>query len=626
MQKLLSGVILIGAFVVMGGAIWMVPSLQSADRAVGSEASRLMEKSRWLLHRYEHGLAYKSLMLDALAAGEVDVDVNDVDGLLDGATDTYQEAYETQWADYKPKTYDSISKASDVDFIARDKQANVGNLAGTIEEGVRNRNDLLDQNDALLDQALRAIDQALGFTSGGLTARDYPEANRLKGIIYYHKGLAARHEARHHREEATLVRNDLRLTGLRLDSLKQTNLKGAADSLSLQVESLEERKRELEQTLADTREELSKAESITRKLEDEAAEAEARAQVLLREMAELREEGVDFSDRDGAAIFEQKMRNLNDEYREVARKAAELMYGFLPNAEIDITGDYVQGRYLENGQGDDLSSKLGAIHHGGRKQILESTVKSIETAVASMESDIDTLRNTRDGAVERAGILDDVTDSLQGQARTLYAQMSELDSLGHEAENLAVEYFEESDSYFDAAARATDTWVRDGATKLREMTAEQRPTSGNSLRAEAGWLAGHIEAQRADAALGVAWCFALRYRAHQEAAALLKDFGSSLGLDDSAGAESDDAAAAKERLVSAVKDTVDYLERAHGKAGRHWTFVAQLAAINDLMALAGFDAYRADALETYRAAINSREEEGYSQRFARRIAELQEGS
>ncbi|MGB0714908.1 MAG: hypothetical protein ACPGXK_03465, partial [Phycisphaerae bacterium] len=612
MQKMISGIVLLGALGIAAGSLVLVPSLQNADRAVSSESSRLMERGRWLLHRYQHGLAHKSLMLDSLAAGDVDVDVEDVDALLDRATDDYQETYEARWADYQPKDYQTVSDASEVAFIARDKSVSVGNLAGTIEKGVSERNALIEQNEALLDEAMRAVDEALAYRSGSSSAQDAAEANRLKGVIYYHKGVVSRHEGRHYREEATLARNDLRMTGLRLQSMLQMNLGGAADSLSEQIKALESKKSELETTLADSRKSLEEVASLASDLEKDAAKAEARAQVLLREMAELREEGVDFSDPDGSAVFEQKMRNLSDEYREVAREAASLMYGHLPKAEIDWSGDYVAGSYVEGGQSDGLTTKLGAVHQAGRRSILESTVASLETAVASMSEDIERLKDTRSDAMARAGIVDEVTRTLKSNAEQLFEQMAELDSLAGGAEDQAIDHFEQAERFFTTAARSTETWVRDGAAKVREMSSEVRPTSGDSLRAEGGWLAGHIQAQRSDTLLGAAWCYASRYRAHQETAQLMEDLAETLGLKDESAAESEDATVAKENVVASVQDAADALEKAHREAGKHWTFVAQLAAMNDLMALVGFEAYRADALDAYREAINSREQDGYS--------------
>ena len=60
------------------------------------------------------------------------------------------------------------------------------------------------------------------------------------------------------------------------------------------------------------------------------------------------------------------------------------------------------------------------------------------------------------------------------------------------------------------------------------------------------------------------------------------------------------------------------LERAHRDGERHWTFVAQQAGANYLLALFGHPEYIDDAIQAYDNAIKGREDEKFSEKFATR--------
>ena len=65
------------------------------------------------------------------------------------------------------------------------------------------------------------------------------------------------------------------------------------------------------------------------------------------------------------------------------------------------------------------------------------------------------------------------------------------------------------------------------------------------------------------------------------------------------------------------------LERAHRDAGRHWSFVAQAAAANDLLTLLGYEDHTHDAIEAYRNVVKNRESKTYVQTFAARLQVLE---
>ena len=65
------------------------------------------------------------------------------------------------------------------------------------------------------------------------------------------------------------------------------------------------------------------------------------------------------------------------------------------------------------------------------------------------------------------------------------------------------------------------------------------------------------------------------------------------------------------------------LERAHGRAERHWTLAAQAADATYLLAMFGREDYLPDAVEAYRKAVSGRESDAYAKPFVARLNRLE---
>jgi hypothetical protein len=65
------------------------------------------------------------------------------------------------------------------------------------------------------------------------------------------------------------------------------------------------------------------------------------------------------------------------------------------------------------------------------------------------------------------------------------------------------------------------------------------------------------------------------------------------------------------------------LQAAHGAVGQHWTIVAQGAGTEYLLALFGDESRVADVIETYRTALQGRENEDYAAPLAARLRVLE---
>ncbi|MHC5112359.1 MAG: hypothetical protein ACYTHJ_21080 [Planctomycetota bacterium] len=624
MQKSISMFVFVGVIAVSALGWMALPALQRSERTVDNDAARLLERARWLVHQHEHGLSHKSMLLDDLAGVSVDVDLDDADALLDASTDEYQESLEQGWDQYQPQSYARAADIVDGGAVARGDRVSVGNLAGSIRDGVRHRNGLLDDNEKLLEQAMRAVDEALAVQHGDASSRDYAEANRLKGVIYFHQGLRARHESRRLRNRIGEILTDLGTLGIKVAALRQTPVDTIGGAYDEQIAALKSRRAELMASASEAEAALREAESKVTEMEGLAHAARDRAERTLKEMDRTRERGVDFSDPNGGLVFAAQMQKLSDVYREASREAAGYEFGTMPNAEIDQTGNLVYGRYLENGSEGELVVRQGALHFRNRRDALKIKSDGLRASMASVDGDIQLLEELKTTALGRADDANATAAAMAGAATTLLEEYAQVQSDAWNAEDEAVELFKKADARFKSAASATDAWVRNGADTLREISDTARDAAAENMQAKSGWLGGHIRAQKADAILGSAWCYLQRYRNHRAVAEFLGEFGNIFTIPETdAKSELANAEDARAEAVALVESAVADLEKAHRDAGKHWTFVAQLAGANDLMVLLGYDAYVADAIEAYQSAIASREAEGYSQKYARRLAELQ---
>ena len=88
-------------------------------------------------------------------------------------------------------------------------------------------------------------------------------------------------------------------------------------------------------------------------------------------------------------------------------------------------------------------------------------------------------------------------------------------------------------------------------------------------------------------------------------------------------AQREKAAQAQDAGLVNVQQAVERLQRSHSDADRHWTFVAQEAGTTYLLALLGLKEYERKTIEGYRAALQGREDAGYTRRIAARLRNLE---
>ncbi len=597
------------------GAWMLLPWLQSGKRRTESTAAVHLERARRLLHQYNGELAYRSLIVDQLREAEVDVDVKDPQALAEGAADEYQERHVALWTAFEPRDWQQDPP--------RAVKATYGNLAGQIRDGVKARSAVASENEKLLKDALAEIESAVSSDGASSDALLF-EANRLKGVIQYHRGLAERLRATLVRSDADLYRRQLaEVSNGALQWSTSRNLV-AESGIDDHISRLRGEMTKGEARLAEDQKELAQLDAKMADMESRVAAAKAAADQARSALEQLQEAGVDFSDPQGGETFARQVGELDIRYREGIRRMQSLEAGDFPKAEIDASGDFLRGRYLEDGAPANLTIEHGLSHYRSERAALSARVDGRQQAVKDFRSDLSRLEVIRSSSaaaqedairrVEEAGPL----------AADAYAELNRIESEAATIEDGALKLLDNAAGSFHQAAGTVDQWISTARDRTQNLSPETKERSAFGIRESDEWLAGHISAQIADARLAKAWVYYDRFSSGGQNADVLSAVSQALKLAEAdPEAERTKAEEARKRGVEEVTKAVEVLEKAHRRAERHWTLTAQAAGTTYLLVLFGQRDYLADTIAGYHAALKGREDQNYGERLRERLKRLE---
>ncbi len=615
-QNLIVNVVAVSALFLCGIGWLVLPSLQGAQRTVDVEAAIHVERARRLLDGYNFGWEYKSLLLDRLAEFDVDVDVEDPDALSEVSADEYQVKHEQLWKAYEPTDWEGPSP--------RPRSANYGNLGRQIREGIAARTELIEENRLRLDQALVAVKEALSVTSGDASSRSYAEASRLKAVIYYHMGLAEWLGARVTRLQAGRYRAQLAALATQAAEFDAARSLVNDSGVEQHIETLNARLADAEGQLRRHKEELAELDATVRDFKTRIGAAQSRASTARAALGELQARGIDFSDPDAGKTFRTQLMEQDRLYREALREVQSLKAGSYPFAKIDHSGDFLRGRYVENGSSDNLTVEHGLQHFEHKWEVLAAGVGEQERAMEDFHADIARLEGMKaaylqlqDRAVQQiAEVADKAVDA--------YAELNRVESEASAIEESALDQLEQSAGIAVQAASAARLRVDNAREMTRSVSSRAKQRSGIAKRTKDKWMGGFMTAQEADARMAKAWIYYARYEAHNQVANVLTRVSQSLQLKEAdLEAERGNATRARDAGIEEITKAIGRLEQAHKATNRHWTMVAQEAGAFYLLSMFGETSYRTDAIEAYRNALKGRETEKYAQRFAAALRRLE---
>ncbi len=605
----------VAAFAVTGLTWLALPVLQSNEQAVQRDTAREVERARRLLHQYNAGLSFKSMLLDRLVDLGSDVDVPDPQALIDEVEDHYQKDHEIRWQTYPPREWDF-----DPPTPAR---ASYGNLVGQVREGLRTRDALFSNNQRLLDEALAAVDAALAVAQSDHSARTNAEANRLKGIIYFHKGLRESLRARLKREETVPKRARLAELAAGLAQFEAGRSLVADSGIDQRIAELQSARQAVMSKLRSDQEALAQLDRTINDLAQRHQEAVERAESARQALESLRADGLDFSLPSPAADFENRLLALDAEYRRAVREVQALSNGDYDQARLS-GGDYLAGAYVAVDTGAAPVVTAGLQHYQRERVVLAAVVARAEQALRDADADLARLEGMKNrfhadeqAAAQRIAEVRKVADET-------YTELNRLDSEASVIEDSALTLFDQSARASKAAAGYARDWVSSARERTGNLAPEAAERSAFQPRTQDGWMAGHVAAQTADALLEKAWIHLARYTASAQTAQLLESAGQRLALAEAdPAAEKEKAEAARTEGTAFITEAMNALEPAHRDAGRHWTFVAQQAGANYLLSLFDYPSARQDALTAMRNALKGRENEPYVQTLAAQLRRLE---
>ncbi|MDO8630175.1 MAG: hypothetical protein Q7R41_06750 [Phycisphaerales bacterium] len=604
------------AVVVTGGAWLLLPVMQPAQRRVESRAVVHVERARRLLDRFNADLAYRALLVDQLRDSDVEVDATDPAALAEDAGDAYQAKHEELWKSYEPKDWSAGT--------GRPARANYGNLAGQIRDGIGSRKKLVDENARLLTDALAEADAALAVSVGDASGRTYAEANRLNGTILYHLGLTERVKASLRRGEAEPILRELVDLAEQASALQGSQHLVAESGVDERIKSVRDKLSETESRVSESRSELSQLDKTVRELEGKWSAARARSDAAQAEVRRIRTAGVDFSDPNGGEAFRKRLMEHDAIFRAAEREAQELEAGSLPKAQIDASGDFLRGRYVEGGRTSDLTVSHGLLHYRDERSVVAIKIESEQKGIDGLKADLARLEALKQSYAQRQAEAAKRLPEIKPDAVAAYDDLSRVQSEAEAIEERALKYLDRSASAIQQAASLADQWVSESREKTQNLSPEAKERSAFNHRADDAWLSGFTAAQSADARSAKAWIYYDRFDAASRTADALATVIKSIPLGEvdveSVRAKADEARTAG---IKEIETAMAVLEKAHLKAEKHWTLTAQGAGITYLMVLFGQKDYLADAVEAYRSAVKGRENESYAAKIVSRLQRLE---
>jgi len=597
------------------GGWWAIPSLQAKQAAAESEASEHAERARRLLHRYNPGLDYRSLLLADLAEAGVDTTINDPQVILDAAGDEIEE--------YIAKGYE-LYQPADRDDPPRPVKLRGGAAPGMIRGGITGRKEMVRLNEQFLKEALAEVDRGLAVRAGDASAATYAPGLRLKSVILQQMGLRECARAGLKRLDVGPVRAELMRLATQAAVLKPIQTLLTTSGVAEQIHALQSRLKETQAKLGQDRGALEQIESRIGELEKRLSEARDRMASARQTLDAALQGGVDPKEPGGPADYRKRVEAADAAFRDAMADVQALESGRYGGAVIDAAGDYLKSAYVPATDGGKVSAEFGLEHFRFERAIASAVVAGGERGLADLQADIARLEVLRDSQSSAQEQSTRALATIQSEAAKVYEELAAIEADADKIEDQAIKYFDQSQSAAKQAADGAARWVNDARSQTQNLSPEARGRSGVARRLQDQWMSGFTQAHVADALLAKAQVHANRYAARSETASALTEVTTTLQIPDADVQEVEQTAKdAQAAGLAAVQDAVGTLERVHRDVGNHWTITAQAAAAMYLGVFLGNPDAAGDAVEAYRAAVKGREDKPFAARITSRLRQLE---
>jgi flagellar biosynthesis chaperone FliJ len=439
-------------------------------------------------------------------------------------------------------------------------------------------------------------------------------------------GLGKWAEAQLRRQDADRFRHTLLTLATSARESESMSTLVAGSRIDERIAVLQGDAAQLESELAEERRALAVLDERLEDLEARWEAARSRRAEALAALDALKAEGVDFSDPEGSERFRVRLEELDAAFRAADREVRSLEHGDYLNAQIDRSGDFLTGRYVEVGSTEDPAFEHGVTHFRGQRAVAAKQVEGKEQVLREVQADTAHLEGMKsDYTKAQAQAVNRINECAVAAAES-YEELSRVESEAFAIEDEALALLERSGKASQQAAGYARQWISDARDRTEGLSSEVKERSAFGSRLQDTWMGGYIAAQEADVRLAKAWIYYERYTSATQNGRILSIVTDALPLQE-ADPESEHAKSseAHDAGVEEITRAVTLLERAHNDTNRHWTVAAQAAGTTYLMALFGHEDYVADAIEGYRNAVKGREDEKSAEAFVARLNRLEAG-
>ncbi|MCG3136973.1 MAG: hypothetical protein HJJLKODD_00814 [Phycisphaerae bacterium] len=477
-----------------------------------------------------------------------------------------------------------------------------------ISKGLSEYEAHLKKNEKLLTDALAEVELALTITAGDYSTNQLAVANRLKGIILYHQGLAQS-------RLATLMRKELADRRFVLLDLARMDLAVLADQKLVEQSGIAGRITQAQQLQSEVQEALTRQQATVAALQGQASElqtkleaANGRAATAREAMETLQDVGVDLTDPNGFSTFRQSYEEQATQYRVALAEAHVLEFGTLANAVIDFTGDYLHGEYVPIIADRGIEFQTGLVHKQQELEIAQAELDKMTEAVARAEESVQSLKEHQRNLEDRVKIATDYDAQKRQQITETYASLKSYAETITPVEEKAISTLQKSASTFKTAVSGVSAEESESTDAAAKVAPERQAYHYSQVAGNQGWLKALLAAQQADAELRIAYVKVRQYqdmsdqaRQLQPLAVVVPEVTADITAWQTATSELQ-AATQKD-----VETTIEALTRAHQALREgNWTIAAQLGAAHYLLAMLGEPMATEKALAWYDAALENR--------------------
>ncbi len=502
----------------------------------------------------------------------------------------------------------------------------------SVQEGIRARDRLFQENEQLISQAAAAVQDGLSITVGNADGSAHPQANRLQGVVMaaqadaaYRRGMRQRTLTAKFRHEFLHQTNRIQALAIDQQIVESSgihdhidSLRASARDLSGRIEALIHKRDELQQTIS--------------QLEKNIAAAEGEAAHARGVLEEMEDRGANLLSADGATNFASQYLATSAEYRDAIARAQRVRFGSLQNAEIDDSGDFLTGSYVPAESSGEIIFQRGLVDFQHDLQIVTLDLESSTEELADVETNVSGLLADAERLAQSA--VDAKTQSSQATEMAAVAFREAIKLADEAAATLdqAVRLARSAINALRSASGVAGNLIREAGDRIADKSPAIQDRSASKVLSQSGWLSGQINNETALVQLQLAEIHLHRYLFAASDHALASMARERFGLED---ATPDAVAATRDQArsdaIEAARGAVRDFERSSRELSNNWTVAAQVGAAHDLLATLEGPGHLRSAIDNYTAAEQaiagrSRELQHYAPAIVNRLRQLRNPS